>query len=93
MNVILLQDIDNLGPMGTQVKVKDGYARNYLLPKKLAVEATPGAQKELEKRKKERKAVEDRLKAEASQVCERLKNFSLNITADNLFAYLTDIYF
>jgi len=42
MNVILKQDIDKLGKAGDVVKVKPGYGRNYLIPKKLALEATPG---------------------------------------------------
>ena len=42
MNVILKQDVDKLGKAGDVVKVKPGYGRNYLIPKKLALEATPG---------------------------------------------------
>ena len=42
MEVILLENIRNLGKMGEVVKVKDGYARNYLIPKGLVVKATPG---------------------------------------------------
>jgi large subunit ribosomal protein L9 len=42
MNVILKQDVEKLGKTGDVVKVKPGYGRNYLIPKKLALEATPG---------------------------------------------------
>ena len=52
MNVILIQDVKNLGPLGTEIEVKDGYARNYLIPQKLAMEATPAALLVLEKKKR-----------------------------------------
>ncbi|MFL6285145.1 MAG: 50S ribosomal protein L9 [Pyrinomonadaceae bacterium] len=47
-NVLLREDVDNLGARGEIVKVKAGYARNYLLPRKLAVQATPGNVKRIE---------------------------------------------
>ena len=47
-NVLLREDVDNLGARGEIVKVKAGFARNYLLPRKLAVEATPGNVKQIE---------------------------------------------
>lgn len=58
MKVILLDDVKNVGKKGDIIEVADGYARNYLIPKKLAVEATPGKikeinlQKEVEERKR-----------------------------------------
>ncbi len=57
MNVILTENVDGLGNIGDLVKVKPGYARNYLVPKKMAVEANPRNVKELEhqKRQAERK--------------------------------------
>ena len=51
MEIILLQDVDNLGGPGKIVKVADGYGRNFLLPKKFAVPATPGNLKMLELRR------------------------------------------
>src|SRR2546426_10516227 len=48
MEIILRETIDNLGRAGQTVKVADGYARNYLLPKKLAYPATPGNMKVIE---------------------------------------------
>jgi len=48
MNVILKQDVDKLGKTGDVVKVAPGYGRNYLIPQKLAVEATPGNLKNVE---------------------------------------------
>lgn len=50
MQVILLEDVKGLGKKGTAVKVSDGHARNYLFPKKLAVEATTASLKELERK-------------------------------------------
>jgi large subunit ribosomal protein L9 len=60
-NVLLREDVDNLGARGEIVRVKAGYARNYLLPRKLAVQATPGNVKQIEA---ERGAL---LKKEASE--------------------------
>lgn len=51
MIVILKNEVDNLGAFGAQVKVADGYARNYLIPKGLAVPATPGNLKQFEAEK------------------------------------------
>ena len=56
MQVILLKDVKGSGKAGELIKVSDGYARNMLLPKKLAVEATPENIKELEQKKAEEEA-------------------------------------
>ncbi|MGM0629082.1 MAG: 50S ribosomal protein L9 [Patescibacteria group bacterium] len=56
MKVILLQDIAKLGKKFEVVNVSDGYATNYLLPRKMAEQATPSKEKELEKQKTEREA-------------------------------------
>ena len=53
MEVILIQDVDNLGGINEVVKVRNGYARNFLLPRKLAVEANPGNMKQLEEKRKQ----------------------------------------
>ena len=52
MEVILIQDVDNLGGVNEVVKVRNGYARNFLLPRKLAVEASDGNRKRLEEKMK-----------------------------------------
>jgi len=52
MQVILIQDVDNLGGRNELATVKNGYARNYLIPSKLAVEASPSNMKQLEERLK-----------------------------------------
>jgi large subunit ribosomal protein L9 len=49
MQIILQEDVEKLGARGEVVEVSSGYARNYLLPGKLAIEATPGAMKQLER--------------------------------------------
>src|SRR5213083_2252368 len=64
MEVILRSHVDNLGDRGEIVKVSDGYARNYLLPRKLALPATEGNKKHVER---ERKIVETREAEEKSQ--------------------------
>ena len=52
MQVILIQDVNNLGGANELVSVKNGYARNFLIPRKLAVEANPSNLKQLEERMK-----------------------------------------
>ena len=52
MQVILVQDVDNLGGASELVTVKNGYARNYLIPQKLAVEANPSNLRQLEEKQK-----------------------------------------
>lgn len=55
MDVILIQDVNNLGGKNEVVKVKNGYARNFLIPQKIAVEASPSNLKQLEERLKVQK--------------------------------------
>ncbi|WP_027717112.1 50S ribosomal protein L9 [Desulfovirgula thermocuniculi] len=79
MKVILLEDVKNLGPKGAVVEVSDGYARNYLLPRRLAVEATPGRLKELEmlKASQDRRRREE--EARARELAARLDGLELTI--------------
>ena len=67
MEVILREHVDNLGRRGQVVKVAPGYARNYLLPRKLALAVTPGNRRivESERQKAEAREVEERQQAEA----------------------------
>ncbi|HZF65462.1 MAG TPA: 50S ribosomal protein L9, partial [Chitinophagaceae bacterium] len=53
MEIILVQDVDNLGGRNEMVKVRNGYARNYLIPQGLAVEANPSNRKQLEEKLKQ----------------------------------------
>lgn len=67
MEVVLKQDVSGLGRKGDAVKVKDGYARNFLLPKGVAVPATKGTLKEQESLHEAKKDKEDRLFLEAQK--------------------------
>jgi large subunit ribosomal protein L9 len=79
MEVILREHVDNLGRRGEIVKVADGYARNYLLPRKLALLATDGNKKQIEREKVkfETKELEEKKVAEA--VSERLATVEVEI--------------
>src|ERR1700753_265811 len=81
MEVILIQDVDNLGAAHEKVSVKNGYGRNYLIPRKLAVEANPSNLKQLEERVKQLKKKEAKLLAEVNKVIEVLKSSPLKIGA------------
>jgi large subunit ribosomal protein L9 len=79
MDVILREHVDNLGRRGEIVKVADGYARNFLLPRKLALAATEGNKQQIEREraKFEAKELEDKKVAEA--VAERMANIEVEI--------------
>lgn len=81
MEVILIQDVDSLGGANEVVKVRNGYARNYLIPGKMAVEASPGNMKQLEERQKQFKKKEDKMLAEMNSVLAKLKETPLKIGA------------
>ena len=81
MEVILIQDIDNLGATNEVVKVKNGYARNFLLPRQLAVENSPGNRKQLEERMKQVKKKEDKMLAQVNSVIDKLKEAPLKLGA------------
>ena len=77
MKVILMQKVERLGEPGQQVEVADGYARNFLLPKQLAVLATPGRLRSLSQLTAQAKNREDRSKQEAQALAERLSTVRL----------------
>ena len=81
MKVILLQDIKGKGKKGQMLEISDGYARNYLLPRKLAVEATADAvnTKKMNDKAAAEKAAKER--AEALEVSKRLRDMVLVVTA------------
>ena len=81
MKVILQQDVSGKGKRGQLVEVAEGYARNYLLPRKLAVLATADAVNTMQLRDKAKKAEDARLKAEAEAVSAKLKNSPVKVTA------------
>ena len=76
MEIILTKDVQNIGEAGDIVKVKDGYARNFLLPQNLATKATPGAIKNREQNIARIKAKQEKLHQEALAVCEKLNEIS-----------------
>ena len=73
MKVVLLKDVKNMGKRDEILTVSDGYARNFLFPQKLAVEATPGALKEIERKRAAQDAREAERLAEARQKADALK--------------------
>ena len=81
MKVILQQDVRGQGKKGQLVEVSEGYARNFLLPRKLAIQATPDAINTMNLKEKARKAEEARLKAEAEAVAARLQECPVKLTA------------
>jgi large subunit ribosomal protein L9 len=80
MKVILMQKIERLGEPGQQVDVADGYARNFLLPKQLAVPATPGHMRALAQLKAQSRNREDRAVQEATKLAERLASVVVTLT-------------
>ena len=81
MQVILIQDVDTLGQANESVKVKNGYARNYLIPQKLAVEASPSNLKQLEEKMKVKAKKESAMLAQVKQVIAALQSGPVKIGA------------
>ena len=81
MKVILQQDVKGQGKKGQMIDVAEGYARNFLMPRKLAVLATADAMNTMKLQEKAKKAEEARLKAEAEAVAEKLKGVQVKIPA------------
>lgn len=79
MKVILRQNLENLGQIGDVVDVKDGYARNYLIPREIAYRATPGAMRAIESEKKRYDAQQAQFETEARSLAERLESVSITI--------------
>lgn len=73
MKVVLLQDVAGLGSPGAIKDVKDGYARNYLLPRKLATPATAGAVKQVEQRQQVELRRQEKVEREAAAVAGRIQ--------------------
>ena len=81
MKVILQQDVKGQGKKGQMVEVSEGYARNFLLPRKMAIPATTDAINTMNLKEKARKAEEARQKAEAEATAEKLKECMVKLTA------------
>jgi len=96
MEVLLKKEVKNLGKQGDIVKVKDGFGRNYLLPKGLAALATAKNLKILEHEKLKESKVLEKVKKSAEEVAERLKKISCTIIRhageeDKLFGSVTSM--
>ena len=94
MEVILLQDVPDLGEKGRLANVSKGYARNYLLPRGLAEVATPGKITEFRRRDEERKSREARMAVQAEDITATLNRTVLTLAAkagegDRLFGSVT----
>src|SRR6478672_9443961 len=96
MQVILIQDVDNLGGANELVTVKNGYARNFLIPGKLAVEANLSNRKQMEEKIKQSGKKEAKLLAEINNVISVLKSSPLKIgaktgTSGKIFGSVTSL--
>jgi large subunit ribosomal protein L9 len=95
MQVILQEDVRNVGKAGEIVEVREGFGRNFLLPQKKAVVAEPGNLKALEHQKRVVAARQQKLKAAASEIAKKLEAVSLTIgresgEEDKLFGSVTN---
>ena len=81
MEIILIQDVERLGSKDDIVNVKDGYARNYLIPRKKAIAATESAKKVLAENVRQRAHKEARLREEALSIADKLENKVVKIGA------------
>ncbi|MBS1752876.1 MAG: 50S ribosomal protein L9 [Ferruginibacter sp.] len=96
MQVILIQDVNNLGGANELVTVKNGYGRNYLIPQKFAIEASPSNIKMMEERKKQQAKKEAKLLAEINSVITVLKDGTIKIgaktgTSGKIFGSVTSV--
>ena len=96
MQVILIQDVNNLGGANELINVKNGYARNYLIPSKLAIEASPSNLKQLQERQKQLAKKEEKLLAEINNVIAVLQSAPLRIgaktgTSGKIFGSVTTV--
>ncbi len=94
MEVILKAEVPKLGGRGDVVKVADGFARNYLLPRKLAIEATGGSKKAIEDMKAAALRREAKLKSDAEKLAEMMKELTVIVAEkagenDQLFGSVT----
>lgn len=96
MDIILIQDVDNLGGKNEVVKVKNGYARNYLIPQKFAVEANPTNLKQLAERVKVQSKKEAAMLAQINSVIAVLKESPVKLgaktgTSGKIFGSVTSL--
>ncbi len=81
MKVILMQDVKGKGKKGQMIEVSDGYARNYMLPRKMAVEATADAVNTMRMNDKAAAEKAAKERAEALEISKKLREMTLTVTA------------
>lgn len=96
MEIILIQDVDNLGGKNELVKVRNGYARNFLIPQGLAVEANSSNKKQLEERLKVARKKEEAMLAQINSVISKLKEAPVRVgaktgTSGKIFGSITSL--
>lgn len=96
MQIILIQDVNNLGGANEVVTVRNGYARNFLIPQKMAVEASPSNLKQLEERLKQIRKKEEKMLAELNKVIAALQEGAVTIgaktgTSGKIFGSVTTV--
>lgn len=96
MDIILIQDVDNLGGANEVVKVRNGYARNFLIPQKFAVEASPSNLKQLAEKRKQIEKKEQKMLSAINEVIAKLKEGALKIgaksgTSGKIFGTVTSL--
>ena len=96
MKVILKEDVDRVGKRGDIVNVSDGYARNYLIPKNLAIPATPSNVRAFENEQKLLSMKAERAKRKAEKLANKIKNLSVTIEVktgeeDKLFGAVSSV--
>lgn len=82
MEVILSQDVPSLGKVGDVIKVKNGYARNFLIPRKFAYVATPANLKRIEQQKKRKQLQHEQEKGEAENLAQKLNKTSCTVNVE-----------
>ena len=82
MEIILSQDVPHVGKVGDLIKVKDGFARNFLFPQKLAYAATPANLKKIEAEKKKKAEAYEQVKKEAQALAEKLNKVSITVNVE-----------
>ena len=95
MEIILIEDVEGLGDKGAVVQVKPGFARNYLLPRRMAITATGNAANLYRELQRQRTVQEDRRLIEAREIAAKLQGVEVNIPAaaneeDTLFGAVTE---
>jgi large subunit ribosomal protein L9 len=95
MEIILVKEVQGLGTIGDVVKVKDGYANNFLIPKGLAKVATKATMNTIEEEKKKLRRLEEKKKKEFLDLAEKINNASCTISMrageeDKLFGAVTN---